>query len=339
MARTTVTVSNASPSDKNYTWRIPKFCSLKVGAKRSSKPVEIFPGCCEISFKLIVNKVEHVAGRVSFTIATHYAPRFGKAEKFMDHLKEVHKVTSLVHRQYLLNFQEKKQTLVETYQFSHHYEAEWSSTSEQKYPKYGGQFILRYSAVRQGPALKSTAQPRDSFLEAKRLLETGDLSDFTIQARGESFKVHKTLLAMGSPIFRAMFCNSVGESKHNLLKLDHINPHVVKKFIDYIYTNNVYFGQEDRFETAKKLLNLANQYRVTNLEFLCEKEILSNISRDTLAIVLKMADTYSSNTLRDGAYAFIKTNKTLLADPNLLGKLLPKATQAEKDLFAWMAKC
>ncbi|XP_055350763.1 BTB/POZ domain-containing protein 6-A-like [Paramacrobiotus metropolitanus] len=76
------------------------------------------------------------------------------------------------------------------------------------------------------------------------MLATGELSDFEFhigQAHGEmkSFRVHKYVLSMRSPVFRAMFYGSMAKPGQNTEDIPDIHPEAFANILSFMYTDKV----------------------------------------------------------------------------------------------------
>lgn len=86
-------------------------------------------------------------------------------------------------------------------------------------------------------------------------------SDFTIKAGDKEFKVHKSMLAIHSPVFDAMFRNEGDLGEANSMTIEEFSSSVVKDFIEYIYT-----GSLKHNANTLKLYKLAKKFGMEELQ-------------------------------------------------------------------------
>ncbi|RLN04033.1 hypothetical protein C2845_PM13G06460 [Panicum miliaceum] len=72
-----------------------------------------------------------------------------------------------------------------------------------------------------------------------KLLETGQGADVTFRVRGQTFRAHKSVLAVRSPVFEAEFFGPMKEATAQLLTIRGINPAVFRTLLHFIYTDSL----------------------------------------------------------------------------------------------------
>ncbi|KAL6953836.1 hypothetical protein U1Q18_046966 [Sarracenia purpurea var. burkii] len=131
--------------------------------------------------------------------------------------------------------------------------------------------------------------------ELGSLLKNGKFSDVTILVNGTEYPVHKTLLVARSSVFSAMFKqNGMLESENNRIEITDIGENVMEEMLRYIYTGNV----EKLDELAGDLLEAADKYDLGKLKTMCENALISNLSVDSAAETLALADLHHANELK-----------------------------------------
>jgi speckle-type POZ protein len=86
-----------------------------------------------------------------------------------------------------------------------------------------------------------------------------EFNDMEIRAKGVTFPAHKVVLAAGSPVFAAMLkATGFTENKTNVLKIDDLEPPIIKEMLRFLYTDQV----EKMDELAKDLLVAADKYLI-----------------------------------------------------------------------------
>lgn len=140
--------------------------------------------------------------------------------------------------------------------------------------------------------------------KCKQLFETGELSDFVIKITdGDEFRVHKFVLAMQSPVFKAVFMNKMQEEQSNSMTIDGFGSMAIAEFLLYLYA-----GEVPDETNAMELFALSAKYDVPVLKDICEEMVLQNMvlfSSDNLKMLsfteIKriFIDTDLSNDLLD----------------------------------------
>lgn len=97
--------------------------------------------------------------------------------------------------------------------------------------------------------IKSTQEKKHSE-KMKSLLEEGINSDVTLLVDGQTFKTHKMLLSLFSPVFKDMFS---GNDTGNEVVITKVSARVIKSFLNFIYTGDV----KDKNELTIELLHAA----------------------------------------------------------------------------------
>lgn len=134
---------------------------------------------------------------------------------------------------------------------------------------------------------------------AKEMWKSGSFSDLTIIVGGKEFKVHKCILAMQSPIIKAML---IREPEIIEMKINEFSVEAVKRFLKYLYT-----GEMVEEETcATELFALATQYGTDSMKAKYENIIYKNINRSNAYEIFTLAHLHSSDKLKQKAFAKLK---------------------------------
>jgi len=133
------------------------------------------------------------------------------------------------------------------------------------------------------------------------LFENELFSDVTVSAEGTRFKVHKGILAARSPVFAAMFGPQTLEGKNNRVKITDISAEVLRKFLRFIYTDEV----TDLDSMAIDLFSVADKYAVNRLKVMCEEALFKNICVESAADTYILASLHSSEELKAHTKDFI----------------------------------
>lgn len=138
------------------------------------------------------------------------------------------------------------------------------------------------------------------------LFDQSKFSDVTLSVNGSEFNAHKAILAARSAVFAAMFEHEMEEKKHNRVEIRDMDKDVLGEMLRFIYT-----GKANCLDKmADDLLAAADKYDLERLKVMCEEALCSNLSIETAAEVLILADMHSANQLKAQAIDFI--NKYVL---------------------------
>ena len=124
----------------------------------------------------------------------------------------------------------------------------------------------------------------------------------------ESIPVHKFILQLRSPIFKAMLSSTMKESTSSEIIISDFDHDVVKEFITFLYLDTC----DTRALGAKSLLAIAHKYEVKGLMQACELDLIKMLSISNVVELLIFADLYESNELKIKALTFIKNNLKVL---------------------------
>ncbi|XP_062167279.1 BTB/POZ and MATH domain-containing protein 4 isoform X3 [Alnus glutinosa] len=158
------------------------------------------------------------------------------------------------------------------------------------------------------------------------LLDNEECSDVTFNVSGEKFHAHKLVLAARSPVFETEFFNGMDEDNHEIVITD-MEPKVFKALLQYIYTDTLVEDEDflasssscmpslsDTF--AAKLLAASEKYGLPRLRLMCESVLCRDISVDSVANILALADRYHASDLKSVCLKFAAEN--LVGGPEVI---------------------
>jgi len=117
------------------------------------------------------------------------------------------------------------------------------------------------------------------------------------ESSSERIPVHKFILQVRSPVFKAMLSSSM-ESTSNEIILSDFDYEVVKEFVRFLYLDTC---DTSVFE-AKSLLAIAHKYQVKGLIYSAENYLINSIDIDNAVVLLLLADFYKATHLKKIAY-------------------------------------
>ena len=145
------------------------------------------------------------------------------------------------------------------------------------------------------------------------LLESGTLSDVTLQVEGVQLPAHKAVLAARSPVFRAMFDHDVRERRENAVKITDLKADVVREMLMYIYTDTA----PNANKMAADLLAAADKYDLGRLQLICEDVLSRELNVNNIVEVLELADEHNAEHLKKRCMEFLHMHAAEIAkSPN-----------------------
>ena len=130
-----------------------------------------------------------------------------------------------------------------------------------------------------------------------KLFETGKLSDFTIKVGVDGlFKVHKSILAIQSPVFDTMFDSKMQENVSGEMIITDFSAGAVDDFLHFIYN-----GEVRSFSNAMELFALAEKYEVPALKEISENIIEVSLKKSNALEIFNLGHLYDSDRLKRSA--------------------------------------
>lgn len=154
------------------------------------------------------------------------------------------------------------------------------------------------------------------------LLENVEGSDVTFDVSGQKFRAHKLVLAARSLVFRSKFFQSSGCANDKDIIISDLDPEVFKAMLHFIYRDSL---SEDVVEVetsssssvsdtlAAKLLAASDKYGLERLRLMCGSHLCKDISVNSVAKILTLADQYHATELKGVCLKFAAENLTGLS--------------------------
>ncbi|CAG7786946.1 unnamed protein product [Allacma fusca] len=172
-----------------------------------------------------------------------------------------------------------------------------------------------YPELQQDDPYNTTLAPsqlEDGYLDTKSLFLSEDYSDVTIECSGETFPVHRLVLAGKSDYFAAMFRLPLKETAESRVEINDIEPPVLKEFLRFIYTGSV--DQDILADVAASLYTAADKYNVEKLVSVCENQLLHQVSLDNAMTMYDLSQNRPHSKLAKRAKEVISWNKSSFAE-------------------------
>jgi len=161
-------------------------------------------------------------------------------------------------------------------------------------------------------------------------LGSGDFADVTLKSEdGSTFAAHRQLLAMRSPVFRAMFYGLMREAQSGIASIN-ASSAGVRELLSCIYTDEIDQGALNLI--GCELFELGTQYEVPRLVALVKEQMLCTLSVDNVVERFSLAIRYSAEELGQACESIIKHNLAavmqtegwtqIMKDPVTMGMLI-----------------
>ncbi|XP_050148073.1 BTB/POZ and MATH domain-containing protein 3-like isoform X2 [Malus sylvestris] len=137
-----------------------------------------------------------------------------------------------------------------------------------------------------------TVPSSDMGRDLKDFLDSEAGCDIVFQVGDEQFKAHKLILAARSRVFRAQFYGLVGDCNVHKVVVEDVEPFIFKH-----------------------LLAAADLYNLDRLKLLCESKLCKEITTETVATTLALAEQHQCRQLKDVCLKFA-------ANPSNLGAVM-----------------
>ncbi|KAL7303830.1 hypothetical protein TKK_0003954 [Trichogramma kaykai] len=160
-----------------------------------------------------------------------------------------------------------------------------------------------------------------------------ELSDIELSTSDKkTIRAHKFILAMVSPVFRAMFNHDMLENKNNTIKITDTSHNILVEMLRFIYTGEIEINETDMI---LQLLAVADKYQIDNLKIKCGKMLHAELSTENAIEFLTSAHKYNAKHLENKVLKFVTADPQLLdleqlkiADPALLLKIVHSLREA-----------
>ncbi|BBN17838.1 speckle-type POZ protein [Marchantia polymorpha subsp. ruderalis] len=158
----------------------------------------------------------------------------------------------------------------------------------------------------QGPNLYFIPLPEpDLGTHFGSLLDSGEGADVTFEVDGEVYQAHKLVLAARSPVFKVQLYGPTRDHNAGTIKIEDIEAPVFKAMLNFIYTDSLPDIHKLTASCSSSstlvtfhLLAAANRYGLDRLRIFCESKLCEEVSTDTVATTLALAEQYHASQLK-----------------------------------------
>uniref|UniRef100_A0A0E0BAR6 BTB domain-containing protein n=1 Tax=Oryza glumipatula TaxID=40148 RepID=A0A0E0BAR6_9ORYZ len=161
--------------------------------------------------------------------------------------------------------------------------------------------------------------PSDLHRHLGDLLASGDGADVTLEAGGETFKAHRSVLAARSSVLKAELLGPMARSTTAATptRINDIEAPVFRAMLHFIYTDhlpetarNEEEEEEEEEEAAaamaQHLLEAADRFNLERLKLVCEDKLCRGIGTATVATTLALAEQHGCHGLKEACVEFLR---------------------------------
>ncbi|ROT77865.1 kelch-like protein diablo [Penaeus vannamei] len=138
------------------------------------------------------------------------------------------------------------------------------------------------------------------------LRKKGHFCDVTLCVDGQTFPVHRSVLASFSPYFRAMFLSSLAESQSEHVTLSGVDANMVSLLLDYAYTSAITITESN----VQALLSASNLLEVSAVREACCRFLERHIDVSNCVGIHCFAEAHACHELTKKAKAYTLRNFT-----------------------------
>ncbi|KAJ3704614.1 hypothetical protein LUZ61_008319 [Rhynchospora tenuis] len=157
-----------------------------------------------------------------------------------------------------------------------------------------------------------------------QLLESTEGADIEFSLGDKTFSAHKCVLAARSPVFREQFFGPKGDKSADSVVVEGINAVTFKTLLNFIYTDllpdcnsgEAIIGGSDKralIVLNQELLVAADWYKLERLKMLSENRLCEDLTLETVATTLALAEEHNCRQLRAACVEFAAKRENYMA--------------------------
>ncbi|KAJ1287314.1 hypothetical protein BS78_02G000400 [Paspalum vaginatum] len=161
--------------------------------------------------------------------------------------------------------------------------------------------------------------PSDMGRGFNELLSLGIGCDITFEVGDEKIRAHKWILAARSPVFKAQFFGPMGKPCLHRVVVEDVEPVVFKAMVNFIYADELPSIHElagsvsvwTSTVVVQHLLAAADRYGLDRLRILCEAKLCDELTPETVATTLALAEQHHCTELKSACLKFAAVRRNL----------------------------
>ena len=140
--------------------------------------------------------------------------------------------------------------------------------------------------------------------ELMSMKEDGSFSDFGITVNEKTFSCHKLMLAVHSPVLRAMMKSDMVESAKQSATLDDISPEIMDILLEFMYAEQVTFHEDNLMDVIKT----SNYLQMIGLEEMCIERVPPVVKPENAVSWLTLGDKLNLDRIKSQCAEIIAAN-------------------------------
>jgi len=139
----------------------------------------------------------------------------------------------------------------------------------------------------------------------------------------EIVAVHKDILTLRSPVFKAMFDSNMTESSSNQIQIPDFDAITTRRMVEFLYKDTFTDIDGTSYEDFVSLLAIANKYQINSLKEASSRYLSKMITLDNIADMRYYAHLYGSSRLLNTCLLFVRQHvHQLFKDDSFLSKCM-----------------
>ena len=118
--------------------------------------------------------------------------------------------------------------------------------------------------------------------------------------------VHKDILTLRSPVFKAMFDNNMTESNSNQIQIPDFDETSIRRMVEFLYKDTFTNIDDTSYEDFVSLLAIANKYQINSLKEASSRYLSKMITVDNIADIRYYAHLYDLSRLLNTCLLFLR---------------------------------
>uniref|UniRef100_A0A452I118 BTB domain-containing protein n=1 Tax=Gopherus agassizii TaxID=38772 RepID=A0A452I118_9SAUR len=144
-----------------------------------------------------------------------------------------------------------------------------------------------------------------AIMEGLRSLRSNPkLSDVTLLVGGHEFPCHRSILALCSHYFNAMFTGDFIESISAHVELKEVDPVVMETLIDFAYTGKITINQGN----VEALIRTSNQLHFPTIRKVCSRYLRQQMDATNCLGICEFGENHGCPEVSSKAWAFLQEN-------------------------------
>uniref|UniRef100_A0A803TBR2 Kelch like family member 30 n=1 Tax=Anolis carolinensis TaxID=28377 RepID=A0A803TBR2_ANOCA len=149
-----------------------------------------------------------------------------------------------------------------------------------------------------------------SILEGLQTLRSNPkFSDVTLIVGGHEFLCHRSILALCSHYFNAMFAGDFLESFSARVEIKDVDPAVLESLIDFAYTGKVTINQGN----VEALIRTSNQLHFPTIRKVCSRYLRQQMDATNCLGICEFGEMYGCSEVSSKAWSFLQENFELVS--------------------------